>query len=86
MIESWSQVPREAEGPLWSRLREPLLETEDYLSLGAKRRLLVHGGVPRKCIFHSRKIGRVGLQKVVAFIEEGKMKPVFDSVYETEKV
>ena len=52
----------------------------------AKRRPLILGGVPRKCMFHSGRIERAGLQKLVAFIEEGRMKPVVDSVYEMEEV
>ena len=52
----------------------------------AKRRPLILGGVPRKCIFHSGRIGRAGLQKLVAFIEEGRIKPVVDSVYEMDEV
>ena len=52
----------------------------------ANRRPLILGGVPRKCIFHSGKIGSEGLQKLVAFIEEGRMRPVVDSVYEMDEV
>lgn len=52
----------------------------------AKNRALMLGGVPRKCMFYSGKIGREGLENLVALIEEGRMKPVVDSAYEMDEV
>ena len=52
----------------------------------AQKMPLFLGGMPRTCLFHSGKISKEALEKLVAFIEEGKMKPVKDSVIEFEEV
>ncbi|KIX01214.1 uncharacterized protein Z518_08939 [Rhinocladiella mackenziei CBS 650.93] len=52
----------------------------------ASRRPVILGGVPRKCLLHQGKIDRENLLKAAALIEEGKLKPVIDSVYEMEDV
>ena len=52
----------------------------------AQRTPLFLGGVPRTCLFHQGNVGRAGLDKLVAMIEKGKMKPVVDSVIEMEEV
>ena len=52
----------------------------------AQWRPLILGGVPRKSLLHTGQIGRAGLEKLVALLEEGGMKPVVDSVIEMEEV
>lgn len=44
------------------------------------------GGMPRKCVMHAGKISREALTRLVAFIEDGKMRPVVDSVIEMDEV
>lgn len=43
------------------------------------------GGMSRKCLMHSGKISKEALGKLVSFIEEGKMRPVIDSVIEMDQ-
>jgi NADPH:quinone reductase-like Zn-dependent oxidoreductase len=44
------------------------------------------GGMPRKCLMHSGKISKEALDRLVAFIEDGKMRPVVDTVIEMDQV
>lgn len=52
----------------------------------AEIRPTILGGVPRECRLHEGHIGPGDMEKLAAFIDEGKMKPVVDSVYEMEDV
>ncbi|KEF57614.1 uncharacterized protein A1O9_05532 [Exophiala aquamarina CBS 119918] len=47
---------------------------------------LLLGGMPRKCLMHSGKISKEALDKLVVFIEDGRMRPVLDSVVEMDQV
>lgn len=44
------------------------------------------GGMPRKCLMHTGKISRGALLKLVGSVEEGKMRPVVDSVIDMDQV
>ncbi|KAK5062929.1 hypothetical protein LTR84_005005 [Exophiala bonariae] len=44
------------------------------------------GGMPRKCVMHAGQISRDALMRLAAFIEDGKMTPVVDSLIEMDQV